>query len=106
MKPIIGAALNRGLITNAQFFQPTKSITRIEVYTLLMKSVCLAPDEKTSVNWTQSVHDVALKSGITTKPFSAFNPSEIITKKEAFVIASRIVDWADRTGGCRPQVCK
>jgi len=106
MKPLMQVALDRGLIINTPLFEPTKPITRIEAYTLLMKGVCLVPQPLPNQNWTQAVYDIAHKNGITNITLSRFKPSQIITKKEAFVIVSKLADWADTTGGCRPQVCQ
>lgn len=71
-----------------------------------MKGVCLNPVPTEGQNWTQAVYQAAYKAGITNKTLSRFKPSGTVTKKEVFIIASQLADWADITGGCRPQVCK
>lgn len=106
MQPMIQIALDRGLITSTRLFEPQRLVTRLEAYTLLMKGVCLNPVPVEGQNWTQAVHQAAYKAGVTNKTLSRFKPSATITKKEAFIIASQLADWADTTGGCRPQVCK
>ncbi len=106
MQPMIQIALDRGLITSTRLFEPQRLVTRLEAYTLLMKGVCLNPVPVEGQNWTQAVHQTAYKAGVTNKTLSRFKPSATITKKEAFIIASQLADWADTTGGCRPQVCK
>lgn len=105
MKPLLAVALNKGIITNTELFEPMKPITRAEAYTLLMKSVCLVPQPTPGQNWTQALHETAYNAGITQKTLSRFKPSSIVTKKEVFMLASQLADWADRTGGCQPVQC-
>lgn len=105
MKPMMQVALDKGLLVNTRLFEPSKPVTRIEAYTLLMKGVCLMPTPTAGQNWTQAVHDTAYKAGITNKTLSRFKPSSTVTKKEVFIIAAQLADWADRTGGCQPQSC-
>lgn len=105
MKPMVQIALDKGLLVNTRLFEPNKPVTRVEAYTLLMKSVCLVPTPTAGQNWTQAVHDTAYKAGITNKPLSRFKPSSTVTKKEVFIIAAQLADWADTTGGCQPQSC-
>jgi len=106
MRPLMQVALDSGLIMSTRLFEPAKPVTRIEAYTLLMKSVCLVPPQSSAAQeWTQALHETAFNAGITNKPLSRFRPSSVITKAEAFMIASRLIDWADKTGGCKPQVC-
>lgn len=62
MKPMLQIALDRGLVTNTLLFEPNKPVTRLEAYTLLMKSVCLVPTPTAGQNWTQAVHDTAYKA--------------------------------------------
>lgn len=62
MKPMLQVALDRGLLTSTRLFEPNKPVTRIEAYTLLMKSVCLVPTPTAGQNWTQAVHDTAYKA--------------------------------------------
>ncbi len=106
MKPMIQTALDHGLITNTRLFEPQRLVTRLEAYTLLMKGVCLNPVPVEGQNWIQAVYQTAYKAGITNKNLSRFKPSGTVTKKEVFIIASQLADWADITGGCQPQVCK
>lgn len=106
MQPMVQIGLDRGLITSTRLFEPQRLVTRLEAYTLLMKGVCLNPVPVEGQNWTQAVHQAAYKAGVTNKTLSRFKPSATITKKEAFIIASQLADWADITGGCQPQVCK
>lgn len=105
MKPMVQVALDKGLLVNTRLFEPSKPVTRVEAYTLLMKGVCLVPTPTAGQNWTQAVHDTAYKAGITNKSLSRFKPSSTVTKKEVFIIAAQLADWADTTGGCQPQTC-
>lgn len=106
MKETVQTALNNKLIVNTSLLEPEKPITRLEAYTLLMRGICLKPLAEESQNWTQAVHNTIYKVGITDKPLSRFRPSGVVTKKEVFHIASQLIDIADLTGGCRPQLCE
>lgn len=62
MKPMVQTALDKGLLVNTRLFEPNKPVTRVEAYTLLMKSVCLVPTPTAGQNWTQAVHSTAYKA--------------------------------------------
>lgn len=85
---------------------PGQNVTRIEAYTLLMRSVCLAPETGQVAAWMRVVHATAYENGITVRPWAQFEWNRFITKKELYTIAYRLADWADRTGGCQRFMCQ
>ena len=105
MYPVLQAAMDQGLIADGATLDPHKSLNRIEAYTLLMESVCLTPVPSTDQEWPALVHEAALAAGVTKLTWEQFRPQYRVTRKEVFLLASRLADWADTTGGCRAQVC-
>lgn len=106
---LVQTGLDQGFLSrNRSTLNPWKYISRLEAYALLMKGVCLAPEYGGEPNWAELLYQKAYDNGITQRPWEAFRPNQIIPKSEVFVLASRLADWADRTGGCsqRPQCQK
>ncbi len=52
------------------------------------------------------MYKVAKNNGLTDKSIFLFRSSGTVTKNEIFALASQLANWADKTGGCKPQVCK
>jgi hypothetical protein len=65
-----------------------------------MESVCLAPTPSPDKDWSESIYETAFAAGVTKFTREQFRPLNRVTKKEVFVLASRLADWADKTGGC------
>lgn len=82
-------------------------MTRSEALAMMMASVCmpLAKMDKQdpSVSWQKNIYQVAYDNGITQKSWERFYPESPLKHSEMAVIASRLADWAERTGGCDPK---
>lgn len=103
--PILATALRYGIISPKRiFFEADKSINRAEAFAMIMKSVCMLPlQEYDNVEWQKNVHQVATENTITERSWSDFRSDEPILRSELLVIASRAMEWAERTGGCNPK---
>jgi hypothetical protein len=105
MIEIIQTGLENKLISPTyQAFEPKKNISRIEAYALLMRSVCMEPEQTESP--ARSIHQKAYQEGITTKSWARFRPNSMITRSEVYILASQLADWADKNGGCDRLVCR
>lgn len=90
-----------GLISNQNsYFRPDDVATRGEAFAMLMKSVCMDPDQSIQKNWTQRVYEVALRNGITSRSWRDFRPNDPILRQEIFLITARLDRWKDEMGGC------
>jgi S-layer homology domain len=90
-----------GLISNQnQYFRPDDAATRAESFAMLMKSVCMDPNQSIQKNWQQRVYEVALRNGITSRSWRDFRPDAPILRQELFLITARLDRWKDQTGGC------
>ncbi len=101
--------IQTGLVNNLIYpnngaFEPTKQISRIEAYALLMRGVCMQPDDSTDV--ARAIHQKALQNAITTKQWARFRPYSSITRNEVYIVASQLADWADKNGGCDALQCR
>lgn len=102
---VIQTGLDNNLIfPNNGAFEPTKKISRIEAYALLMRGVCMEPDESTDM--ARAIHQKAFQEGITTKQWARFRAYSTITRNEVFIVASALADWADKNGGCDKLECR
>jgi hypothetical protein len=75
-------------------------VERIEALSILMKSVCLDPGvgDIGDQLWQKNIFEIAKKNGITRREWETFRPLDSIVNKETYVFASRLADWAHRTG--------
>lgn len=102
---VVQTGLDNNLIfPNNGAFEPTKKISRIEAYALLMRGVCLKPDEGEDV--VRAIHQKAFQNGITKKSWARFRANSAITRNEVFIVASQLADWADKNGGCDKLECR
>ena len=102
---VIQTGLDNGLIfPNNGAFEPTKQISRIEAYALLMRGVCMQPEE--SSDMARAIHQKALQNNITTKQWARFRPYSSITRNEVYIVASQLANWADKNGGCDALQCR
>lgn len=103
IQPIVETALINNIISDARnTFQPENSVTRAEAYAMLMASVCMKPSN-TGSTWQQNIYNTAEDVGLTTRTWSTFEPENAIMRQDLFVVASRVADWAEKTGGCNPK---
>jgi len=118
IQPIAETALKYGITSSARtIFEPDRNVTRAEAYAMVMSSVCMLPKTEaitdtntgTSTNtdtiktWQQRLFDRAKTDGLTSKTWSTFDPERPILRQELFLLASKVSDWAERTGGCDPK---
>lgn len=90
-----------GLISNQNtHFRPDDHASRAESFAMLMKSVCMDPDQSIQKNWQQRAYEVALRNGITSRSWRDFRPNDPILRQELFLITARLDRWKDTTGGC------
>lgn len=76
-----------------------------------MKAVCMPIPKEDDIEpfdedlkytgWQKRIIRSAQKYGITSRNDREFNPGRKITRGEVFVIASKLLEWAEKTGGCR-----
>ena len=107
LEPTVETALKYNIITSAnKEFHPTSNVSRAEAYAMLMSSVCLKPTA-TNADWQKNIWQAAKTYGLTTRELSAFEPTKPVLTQELYVMASKVADWAEKTGGCtsRPQAC-
>ena len=103
---VVQTGLDNGLIfANNGAFEPTKKISRIEAYALLMRGVCMSPVEGEE-DMARAIHQKAMQESITTKQWAKFRPYSVITRNEVFIVASALADWADKNGGCDKLECR
>ncbi len=102
--PAVETGLKFGITSKSNmFFRPNDTITRAEAFAMVMKGVCMNPDIIDNALWQKRVFLIAKEHGITSKTWETFLPNSDILNQELFVIASRLADWADKTGGCKPR---
>lgn len=90
-----------GIISNKNtYFRPDDHSTRAESFAMLMKAVCMDPDQSIQKNWEQRVYEIALRNGITSRSWRDFRPNDPILRQEIFLITARLDRWKDMTGGC------
>jgi len=106
--PLIQTGLDYKFIyPNGGTFQPTKPVSRIEAYALLMKGICLSPQEwLVGEERKKSLYDMAFSTKLTNKTWKRFRPNKPITRNEVFLVASQLADWADTHGGCDKLECR
>ncbi len=103
------SVIQTGLVNNLIYpnngaFEPTKQISRIEAYALLMRGVCMQPEESSDI--ARAIHQKALQNAITTKQWARFRAYSSITRNEVYILASQLADWADKNGGCDALQCR
>ena len=60
-------------------------------------------------DWKKGLFNTIYQHGLTTRGWDRFRPDRAITRSEFFAVAYRAIQWADKTGGCTPeirQICK
>lgn len=101
---MIESALHYGVITaHRSYFEPERSVTRAEAFSMVMAAVCLYPKDTVSGTWQERMYTTAKNAQITVRTWDAFESEKPILRQELFVIASRAADWAEKTGGCEPK---
>lgn len=55
---------------------------------------------KKNRTWQRNIFNAAKQNNITTRSWEDFEADKPVLRQEIFVIASRLADWADMTGGC------
>lgn len=99
--PMVETSRATGLLGGSEkIFQPDRIVTRAESFSLLMKSVCFPQKNLPENTWQYNIFQAAKEKNITTKSWENFWPDQPVLRQEIFVIASRLADWADETGGC------
>ncbi len=73
-------------------FNPTKTVSRIEAYSIMMKSVCIHP-ETTPDNWKTEVIKKAMQLGFTVRNLETFQPDRPLTNAEMFTIAGQVNNY-------------
>jgi hypothetical protein len=88
-----------GLISNENiYFRPDDFSTRAESFAMMMKSVCMDPNQSIQKNWEQRVYEIALRNGITSRSWQDFRPGDLILRQELFLITARLDRWKNETG--------
>lgn len=100
--------------TNKNFF-PDRKESRAAAFKVLMNSVCMKTVKDVSwfsgdpkvQKWQKEVIETAQKYGLTKRSDSEFQPDRPIYRQELFLVASKVMDWAQKTGGCNQKnICK
>jgi len=68
---------------------------------MVMAAVCLYPSGPDENGWQNNLWSVAKKETLTVRDWNNFKPNRPILWQEAFALASRAADWAERSGACR-----
>lgn len=90
-----------GLIsaTNTKF-RPLDTMTRVEAYSVLMKSICVHP-ETTYKNWQTEVAKAAKEYGFTSRTISNFEPNRPILRQELYALTARLAEYSSEN----PDTC-
>lgn len=88
-------------------FNPNQKLPRYAAYAHLMRSVCMPVEPAKNIQsfdpalkydeWRQRVIRTAQKHQLTKKSDADFNPDRPIYRQELFIIASKLLDWAQET---------
>lgn len=93
-------AQNAGIISRSKTtFRPLDSVTRVEAYSMLMKSACITID-KNNADWRQNVIEKAIELGFTKRTFETFSPDRSILISEIIAIGKRLESWKEQNGSC------
>lgn len=60
------------------------------------------PEESPYSTWEEQIYDTARKSNITERSWEDFEPKKAILRQDLFVIAAKLDNWRQKTGGCTP----
>lgn len=77
--------------TNTEFY-PLQAVSRIEAYSIMMKSICVHP-EANSLNWQTEVIKKAMKLGFTVRNLDTFEPNRPLSIPEMYIVVQRINDY-------------
>lgn len=83
--------------TENTLFRPDDYSTRAEAFAMMMKAVCMNPDESQYPTWQERVYDTARKNNITIRSWRDFEAHKTILRQELFVLASKLDVWKDVT---------
>lgn len=93
-------AQDAGIISRSKTtFRPLDSVTRVEAYSMLMKSACITID-KNNADWRDNVIEKAIELGFTKRTFETFSPDRSILISEIIAIGKRLETWKDQNGSC------
>ncbi len=106
IQPLTETALKYGIISDSRtIFEPERHVTRAEAYAMIMNSVCMLPTRETIAGktWQEHIYERAKIDELTSKTWETFESERPILRQELFLLASKVSDWAERTGGCDPK---
>lgn len=93
-------AQDAGIISRSKTtFRPLDSVTRVEAYSMLMKSACITID-KNNTDWRANVIEKAIELGFTKRTFETFSPDRSILISEIIAIGKRLESWKEQNGSC------
>lgn len=93
-------AQDAGIISRSKTtFRPLDSVTRVEAYSMLMKSACVTI-EKTNPDWRINVIEKAIELGFTKRTLETFSPDRSILLSEIIAIGKRLEAWKADNGSC------
>jgi len=84
--------------TNKQF-NPLKSVSRIEAYSVMMKSICVHPVTN-ALNWETKVIKKAMELRFTVRTLDTFEPDRALTMQEMYILTQRLNDYAKKNTTC------
>lgn len=64
-------------------------MTRGEAFGLIMKSICMDPNESIQSTWDEKIYEVALYNNLTQKAWEDFDTSALIDRGELFVLVAK-----------------
>lgn len=111
IQSVAETALKYGITSSARtIFEPERDVTRAEAYAMIMSSTCMLPEKNTTTNtetekktWQKNIFERAKMDELTSKTWETFESERPILRQELFLLASKVSDWAERTGGCNPK---
>ncbi len=93
-------ARTTGLISQENTeFNPLKPISRIETYSIMMKSICVHP-KTTSQNWQTAVINKAIDLGFTVRTLETFEPDRPLLMSEMYAVINRLVEYGKTHNTC------
>lgn len=88
---VVEKAADNNLITRANsLFRPYDTISRAEAYAILMKSICIVPDNSSS-DWQTNIAQKAREHGFTVRTSDTFEPERPLLVREMFAIVRQMV---------------
>lgn len=84
--------------TNTQF-KPLQTVSRIEAYSIMMKSICVHPVTNAN-NWQKEVIKKAMQLGFTVRNLNTFEPDKPLLIPEMYAVVKRLNDYAKEHNTC------